>query len=177
MHRKSSVINRSCPNPECEFHGQSKKQNIIKYGYFKLKKGRRRRYLCKSCKSAYLHRLTPSHARRPEYLEDHLELLQCHYNFIRPHSALKYGNEIWTPAMQAGLTSKRLTFRQVFLAATAFSFFVSILCLKRRQNVKFRYWWYVLATVNDGSTPLDRRPRKAGWQMGHCSDARFVGSG
>jgi hypothetical protein len=28
------VINRSCPNPECEFHGQSKKQNIIKYGYF-----------------------------------------------------------------------------------------------------------------------------------------------
>jgi len=25
--------------------------------------------------SAYLHRLTPSHARRPEYLKDHLELL------------------------------------------------------------------------------------------------------
>ncbi len=53
MYRKSSVINRSCPNPECEFHGQSKKQNIIKYGYFKLKKGRRRRYLCKVCKKVF----------------------------------------------------------------------------------------------------------------------------
>ena len=53
MYRKSSMINRSCPNPECEFHGQSKKQNIIKYGYFKLKKGRRRRYLCKSCKKVF----------------------------------------------------------------------------------------------------------------------------
>ncbi len=37
VYRKSSVINRSCPNPECGFHGQSKKQNIFKYGYFKLK--------------------------------------------------------------------------------------------------------------------------------------------
>ena len=53
MYRKSSVISRSCPNPECEFHGQSKKQNIIKYEYFKLKKGRRRRYLCKSCKKVF----------------------------------------------------------------------------------------------------------------------------
>jgi len=37
--RKSSVINQSCPNPECEFHGQKEKQNIIKHGYFKLKRG------------------------------------------------------------------------------------------------------------------------------------------
>lgn len=88
--------------------------------------------------NAYFHRLTPSHARHPEYLRDHLELLQCHYNFIRPHSALKYGNEIWTPAMQAGLTTKRLTFRHVFLAATASFFFVSILCFQRRQNVKIQ---------------------------------------
>jgi len=88
--------------------------------------------------SAYLHRYTPSHARRTEYLKAHLELLQCHYNFFRVHSALKYGNEIWTPAMQARLTSRRLTFRQVFLAATAFSFFVFILCLKIRQNAKIQ---------------------------------------
>jgi IS1 family transposase len=90
--------------------------------------------------SAYLHRFTPSHARRPEYLKLYLELLQCHYNFIRPHRALKYGNEIWTPAMQAGLTTKRLTFRQVFLAAIISSIFVSILCLKRRQNLKIYLW-------------------------------------
>jgi transposase InsO family protein len=85
-----------------------------------------------------VHRLTPSHARRPQYLKDHLELFQCHYNFIRPHSALKYGNEIWTPAVQAGLTSRRLTFRQVFLAAIASSIFVFILCLRKRQNVKIQ---------------------------------------
>lgn len=88
--------------------------------------------------SAYLHRRTPSHARRPEYLKDHLELLQCHYNFIRPHSALKYGNEIWTPAMQAGLTSKRLTFRQVFLARTSSAIYAFILYLRRRQNVEIQ---------------------------------------
>lgn len=88
--------------------------------------------------SAYLHRRTPFHARRPEYLKDHLELLQCHYNFIRPHSALKYGNEIWTPAMQAGLTSKRLTFRQVFLARTSSAIFAFILYLRRRQNVEIQ---------------------------------------
>lgn len=90
--------------------------------------------------SAYLHRLTPCHAKRPEYLKDHLESLQGHYNFIRPHSALKYGNEIWTPGMQAGLNTKRLTFRQVFLAAIISSIFVSILFLKRRQNLKIYLW-------------------------------------
>jgi hypothetical protein len=98
-------------------------------------------------KSAYLHRHTPPAARRPEYLKAHLELLQCHYNFIRPHSALEYGNEIWTPAMQAGLTAKRLTFRQVFLAAIVSSIFVSILCLKRRQNLRL----YLLVTCINNS--------------------------
>jgi hypothetical protein len=217
VYRKSSVINRSCPNPECEFHGQSKKHNIIKYGYFnrihhsrslfdevcmlsvegvnksaiarikhlswntvsrwleraciaakRFNRGMLKGFTLREpqadeirtfittksqldnalersedsstlntsfvdrhnltirCGSAYLHRLSPSHARRPEYLKDHLELLQCHYNFIRPHSALKYGNEIWTPAMQAGLASKRLTIRQVFLATIASSIFVFI---------------------------------------------------
>ena len=76
-----------------------------------------------------------------------IQLLQCHYNFIRPHSALKYGNEICTPAMQAGLTTKRLTFRHVFLATIVSSIFVSILCLKRRQNLKF----YLLVTCVNNS--------------------------
>jgi IS1 family transposase/transposase-like protein len=352
VHRKSSVTNRSYPNPECEFHGQSKKQNIIKYGYFKLKKGRRRRYLCKACKkvfcsntstpyyrihysrnlfdevcmlsvegvnksaisrikhlswntvsrwlecaciaakrfnrgvlkgftlrepqadeirtfiktksqsvwiitlidvwsrlwpsyivgkrnyknvrrlfqdtivkserdveplittdgfkpyarvikrlfgcscvygqviktrrkdrvvsvdrkliigsqqrldnalersedsstlntsfverhnltirrgSAYLHRLTPSHAKRPEYLKDHLELLQCHYNFIRPHSALKYDTEIWTPAMQAGLVKKQLSFREIFTRMAILFWWISM-SLRNRTQVKELSW-------------------------------------
>ena len=48
----------------------------------------------------------------------YLELLRCYYNFVRPHGALKHGREIRTPAMQAGLSTRRLTFRDIFLATT-----------------------------------------------------------
>ena len=68
--------------------------------------------------SAYLCRRSLCHARRKLRLEDHLELLRCHYNFLRPHRALKFGSEIRTPAMQAGLSTKRLTFRDVFAVIT-----------------------------------------------------------
>lgn len=80
--------------------------------------------------SAYLCRRTLCHARRKQRLEDHLELLRCHYNFLRPHRALKFGRAVRTPAMQAGLTKQRMTFRDVFtsiptvlrLARTVFVF-------------------------------------------------------
>ena len=64
--------------------------------------------------SAYLGRRTTCHARWKECLEDHLELLRCHYNFVRPHRALKFGREVRTPAMQAGLTNRSLTLREIF---------------------------------------------------------------
>ena len=70
--------------------------------------------------SAYLGRRTICQARWKERLEDHLELLRCHYNFVRPHRALKFGREVRTPAMQAGLTSKRLTFREIFSSTMHF---------------------------------------------------------
>ena len=41
--------------------------------------------------SAYLSRRTLSHARSTERLDEHLELLRCYYNFVRPHGALKFG--------------------------------------------------------------------------------------
>ena len=65
--------------------------------------------------SAYLSRRTLSHARSTERLDEHMELLRCYYNFVRPHEALKFGHEIRTPAMQAGLTTRRLTFRDILL--------------------------------------------------------------
>ena len=71
--------------------------------------------------SSYLGRRTLCHARSKQGLEEHLELLRCYYNFIRPHRALKFGRETRTPAMQAGLTSRRLTFRDV-LSSPARSF-------------------------------------------------------
>jgi transposase-like protein/IS1 family transposase len=76
--------------------------------------------------SAYLFRRTICHARWKERLEGHLELLRCYYNFIRPHRALKFGSEIRTPAMQAGLVSKRLSFREVFVAVTERILFVIV---------------------------------------------------
>jgi IS1 family transposase len=70
--------------------------------------------------SAYLFRRTTCHARWKECLEEHLELLRCHYNFVRPHWALKFGREVRTPAMQAGLAKRRLTFRDIFSASPLF---------------------------------------------------------
>jgi hypothetical protein len=72
--------------------------------------------------SSYLGRRTLCHARSKQGLEEHLELLRCYYNFIRPHRALKFGRETRTPAKQAGLTSRRLTFRDIFSSpASCFS--------------------------------------------------------
>ena len=64
--------------------------------------------------SAYLGRRTLGQARWKPCLDDHMELLRCHYNFVRAHRALKLGREVRTPAMQAGLTTRPLTLRQIF---------------------------------------------------------------
>ena len=68
--------------------------------------------------SAYLTRRSLSHARWKDRLADHIELLRFHYNFARPHRALKFGREMRTPAMQAGLTTRRLTYREIFCSPT-----------------------------------------------------------
>jgi IS1 family transposase len=62
----------------------------------------------------YLGRRRLSHARGEEHLTEQLELVRCFYNFIRPHGALKFGKVIRTPAMQAGLVTRRLRFRDIF---------------------------------------------------------------
>ncbi len=55
--------------------------------------------------SAYLRRRSPCHARCEDQLRGHVELLRCHYYFVRPHRALRFGRELRTPAMQAGLVT------------------------------------------------------------------------
>ena len=62
--------------------------------------------------SAYLRRRSPCHARCADRLRWHVELLRCHYNFVRPHSALKFGRETRTPAMQAGLVSTPMNWNE-----------------------------------------------------------------
>src|SRR5262245_29361913 len=39
------------------------------------------------------------------------------YNFARPHRALKFGDEMRIPAMQAGLTTRPMTLREIFPSA------------------------------------------------------------
>jgi len=87
--------------------------------------------------SAYLQRRTPAHARSGQCLADHLELLRCYYNFVRPHGGLKFGREVRTPAMQAGLATRRLTFRDMFTAVVAFLSFVAVLIRVRWQSQPF----------------------------------------
>jgi IS1 family transposase len=63
---------------------------------------------------AYLGRRTACHSRHKDLHTDNLALQMCYYNFVRPHSALKFGDETQTPAMQAGLVKKQLSFREIF---------------------------------------------------------------
>ena len=62
----------------------------------------------------YLKRKTPAHSRDTRTLKEHVELFQCYYNFIRPHSALKFGSEVRTPTKQAGLVGRNLSFIYLF---------------------------------------------------------------
>jgi hypothetical protein len=64
---------------------------------------------------SYLGRRSAGHARFAEHLDDHMALMQCHYNFIRSHRPLKLGQEKRTPAWQAGLLSRQIPFREIFL--------------------------------------------------------------
>jgi hypothetical protein len=64
--------------------------------------------------TSYLTRRSTCHARSQGALEDQIEILRFHYNISRPHRALKFGGETRTPAMQAGLTPRKLSFGDVF---------------------------------------------------------------
>jgi IS1 family transposase len=67
--------------------------------------------------SAYLGRRSLCHAKSKTRLAQHLDLQRCYQNFVRPHSSLKFGSVTRTPAMQAGLAKRALTFREIFLMA------------------------------------------------------------
>jgi IS1 family transposase/transposase-like protein len=97
--------------------------------------------------SAYLNRRTACHCRQEEFLEDHLQLLKCYYNFIRQHGSLRFGNEVRTPAMQAGLVYRKLSFRDVFLGRAIFLFCVFLAILVTRNQVARRARYRPSATV------------------------------
>ncbi len=88
---------------------------------------------------AYLGRRMACHARHKDLLADNLALQMCYYNFVRPHSALKFGDETRTPAMQAGLVKKLLSFREIF-AALEILFWWVFMFLRTRTRVEKFTW-------------------------------------
>ena len=76
---------------------------------------------------ACLQRKTNATCRSTESLAGQLELLRCYYNFIKPHSSLKFGRVVRTPAQQAGLVPNRLAWRKIFTSR-----------LLDRQDLSFR---------------------------------------
>ena len=87
---------------------------------------------------SYLGRRTPSHARQSKFLEDQIALIMLYYNFVRPHMALKFGELVKTPAMQAGLATKWISFREVF---TTFFLFSLIAYLAKYCRLDFGRSW------------------------------------
>lgn len=63
-----------------------------------------------------LQRKTNSAAKTREALAARIDLLQVYYNFVRPHRSLKFGGKLRTPAQQAGLVTRVLSLRDVFLS-------------------------------------------------------------
>ena len=96
-----------------------------------------RHNLCIRQSSAYLSRRTPCHARRPEFLINHMALLMMYYNFVRVRMALNFGKTLKTTAMQAGLAQKRLSFRDIFAGQAVF-FFVLIVIFGKLQQIVFQ---------------------------------------
>jgi IS1 family transposase len=101
--------------------------------------------------SACLGRRTPCHARKSEPLMGRMALMMMYYNFVRPHMALKFGKTLTTPAMQAGLVTKRLSFREVF---TAFFLFFFIAVAARYCRLDFERLGRIFEWSGQNSTTL-----------------------
>jgi transposase-like protein/IS1 family transposase len=86
---------------------------------------------------AYLGRRTACHSRLKDLLADNLALQMCNYNFVRPHSALRFGDEIRTPATQAGLVEKQLSFREIFTTKAILFWWIFVLMRNRTRFVEF----------------------------------------
>ena len=102
MKKRKPIKDRCCMNAECPLYGQFNTSFIEGYN-LTIRHG-----------NSYLQRKTASHSREHGHLDAGMALQMRQYNFIRPHSALKFGKETGAPAMQAGIVSKKLSFRDIF---------------------------------------------------------------
>jgi hypothetical protein len=115
---------------------------MIRHSFYVTSQGRRRRFRCKECGRTFCsiygtpcYRLHKSRSLFTEYLIGQMTLLMTYYSFLRPHRALKFGGTLRTPAMQAGLVKKCLSFREVFTSpAVFFSYVLIVVFLSQRSN-------------------------------------------
>ena len=70
--------------------------------------------LRKRMNCSMLRRRTPAPGRSCQRIQEALELVRVFYNFVLPHSSLKFGKVKRTPAMQAGIFDRALTIREIF---------------------------------------------------------------
>ena len=63
-----------------------------------------------------MQRKTNGAAKTREKLREMLDLLRVYYDFVRPHMSLKYGGIRRTPGEIAGLVTRTLSFRDIFMA-------------------------------------------------------------
>ena len=119
--------------------------------------------------SAYLRRCSPCHARGEDQLRGHIELLRCHYNFVRPHRALKFGRETRTPAMQAGVASTRMNWSDIFtapglsrhLGAAVVRILVTVVFIDTGLTARPTVSWPlggVVAWFDHGTDPVSKSP-------------------
>ena len=91
-------------------------------------------------------------ARRTQYLAGYLALVMAYYNFLRPHSALKFGTTVRTPVMQAGLVNRCLSFRDLFTSQAAFLLFVLIVVVGWHRRSDYRFFSVGLWRRGDSTT-------------------------
>ena len=54
--KSSRATNLSCPNRSCPDFARQRKGNIVRFGQYKSRCGKRKRYLCKSCQATFSER-------------------------------------------------------------------------------------------------------------------------
>ena len=67
------------------------------------------------------------HLKKANSAEKVFKGYRAYYNFVRPHLGLKFGRVVRTPAMQAGLAARKLTFREIFMSAAGLLLFAALL--------------------------------------------------
>ena len=146
-----AVKDRACPNAQCRMRSRAAKGNIRRYGFLRLKRGRRRRYRCKSCGGSSVSSVgTPYHRLKCTTAQsDKVAALS-----VEGLSKSAIARVMRTLAMQAGLADRRLHLpRRVHGGSRALRFRGCAAEGKMPASGAHSVLGAGRVTVTDGSTP------------------------